>query len=827
MIDLRLLGTLDLRDADGRDLHGALAQPKRFALLAYLAAATPAGFHRRDRLVALLWPELDQEHARTALRKGVHALRSVLGETAVVGRGTEELGLAAGLIRCDSVEFERALDEQRPEDALERYRGDLLDGFFISGAPEFERWLERERTRLRARAAAAAWTLAQQRETQGDSLAALRLARRAVSLSPDDETAVRRLIALLDRLGDRAGALHAYQSFARQLQEDFAAEPSAETRALIDAVRQRVVAAARRGSDPPPLPAVRAPDPPPPPPAPALPAARRWGVRAAAVAVVVLGAGAWSARYWWPGYGRPVTTASAAAYQRYQEGTAAYARGDFAAAQRAFEVALGDDSAFAMAAFYAGLSASVRNDNDAYTRYLTTALRLAPHVRERERLLIRATWSDRQGNPDALALAESLTARFPDEAAGQGLLGSALIAVGDFLGAIPHLRIAAAADSASLRPGAPGPCPACQALQATWYAYFMADSLPAAERLARDWVRRQPGSAEAWQHLAMAFELENRLDQALTAIQTAATLRSGDLADAMQPITIAIRGARFAEADRRLRVLAADSSRAVRQEAAWNQAISLRYQGRLREALAAGLRFRRGGGPDAPVSAGLVEAQVLYEMGRGREAAALFDSIAAVAPLPYSRARAARNRAWYLTHAATARAAGTDTVGLDALADTIEAVGEQSNYGRDHLLHHHARGLSLLAQRRLAEAAEEFQRAEFSATGGFSRNNLELARVLLRLGRPAAAVPPLQAALRGPEEASGLYCTFTELHEALGQAFAAAGLRDSAAAHYRWVLAAWAHADPAFAARRAAVAARLAALARRPISDSPPRDATR
>jgi DNA-binding SARP family transcriptional activator len=822
MIDLRLLGTLDLRDADGRDLHGALAQPKRFALLAYLASTTPSGFHRRDRLVALLWPELDQEHARTALRKGVHALRTVLGEGAVVGRGAEELGLDPGVLRTDIVAFERALDEHRFEDALGLYRGDLLDGFFISGAPEFERWLERERVRLRARAAAAAWTLSEQRETQGDSLAALRLARRAVSLSPDDETAVRRLIALLDRLGDRAGALHAYQSFARQLQEDFAAEPSAETRALIDAVRQRVVAAGAHRL-PHPVPSL----PPSETAGPALPAVRRLGLRIAAAAVMVLGAGAWSARYWWPGYGRPVTTASAAAYQRYQEGTAAYARGDFTAAQRAFEVALGDDSTFAMAAFYAGLSASVRNDNDGYIRYLTTALRLAPHVRERERLLIRATWSDRQGNPDALALAESLTARFPDEAAGQGLLGSALIAVGDFLGAIPHLMIAAAADSASLRPGAPGPCPACQALQQTWYAYTMADSLGAAERLARDWVRRQPGSAEAWQHLAMSLEMQARLDQALTATQTAASLRSGDLADAILPTTIATRGARFAEADRRLRRLTTDSSPTVRREAYWNLSISLRYQGRLEESLREARRFRRGGGPGNPIGGAIPEAQVLLEMGRTRQAGALFDSIAAVAPLPYSAARAARNRTWYLTHAATARAAGGDTVGLDALADSIESVGEQSNYGRDHLLHHHVRGLSLVAQGRLAEAAEEFRRANFSWTGGFSRNNLELARAFLRLGRPAEAVPPLQAALHGPEEASGLYCTFTELHEALGRAFDAAGQPDSAVAHYRWVLAAWAHADPAFAPRRAAVAARFSALLRHPISGSPPPGAAR
>jgi len=33
--------------------------------------------------------------------------------------------------------------------ALDLYRGDLLEGFFIRGAPEFEQWLEDERARLK------------------------------------------------------------------------------------------------------------------------------------------------------------------------------------------------------------------------------------------------------------------------------------------------------------------------------------------------------------------------------------------------------------------------------------------------------------------------------------------------------------------------------------------------------------------------------------------------------------------------------------------------------------------------------------------------------
>lgn len=74
--------------------------------------------------------------------------------------------------------------------------------------------------------------------------------------------------------------------------------------------------------------------------------------------------------------------------------------------------------------------------------------------------------------------------------------------------------------------------------------------------------------------------------------------------------------------------------------------------------------------------------------------------------------------------------------------------------------------------------------------------------------------PSLQSALRGPLDASNLYVNRTELHELLAQAWDAMGVRDSAAAHYRIVMAAWGSADPPLAARVQAAKARVAALAR-------------
>src|SRR2546427_1189020 len=80
MIEFRLLGPLHLTDAQGREVQSLLTRPRRLALLAYLAAATPGRLHRRDSLLPLFWPELDQEHARAALRQALHVVRDALGD---------------------------------------------------------------------------------------------------------------------------------------------------------------------------------------------------------------------------------------------------------------------------------------------------------------------------------------------------------------------------------------------------------------------------------------------------------------------------------------------------------------------------------------------------------------------------------------------------------------------------------------------------------------------------------------------------------------------------------------------------------------------------
>ncbi|MEO8624115.1 MAG: BTAD domain-containing putative transcriptional regulator, partial [bacterium] len=228
MFRLHTFGSLDLIGPDGGSLDTILAQPKRSLLLAYLAAATPRGYQRRDVLVALFWPELDAERARGALRKALHFLRATLGD-AVITRG-DEVAVESSMLSCDTVEFERALGQGRLADAMALYRGDFLPGVYAKDAPDVERWIQAERSRLRALAARTAWNLAESAE-HNDAPGAARWAALSWSLAPDDEGALRKTMMLLDRVGAKAAALRAYDDFATSLAADFpGATPASATR---------------------------------------------------------------------------------------------------------------------------------------------------------------------------------------------------------------------------------------------------------------------------------------------------------------------------------------------------------------------------------------------------------------------------------------------------------------------------------------------------------------------------------------------------------------------------------------------------------------------
>jgi TolB-like protein/Flp pilus assembly protein TadD len=238
MIHLRTLGSVELLADGNRPVRALLGQPKRLILLTWLTTETDTGGCRRDTVLGLFWPELRDDHARGALRQALRFLRKSLGPDIIEGRGDEPIGIRIGAIDCDAVALQRAHAAGELEQAAELYRGEFLPGHFASNAaPELDDWLSRTRERLRELALEAARTLAKRCQLQGELTLATHWARRGLAIGPDDEESLRILIRALGLMGDRTGAMRAYENFARALARHYNVEPERETRELIHVVR--------------------------------------------------------------------------------------------------------------------------------------------------------------------------------------------------------------------------------------------------------------------------------------------------------------------------------------------------------------------------------------------------------------------------------------------------------------------------------------------------------------------------------------------------------------------------------------------------------------
>jgi DNA-binding SARP family transcriptional activator len=259
-LELAWLGTPEVRHAGA-----AVTFPTRkaLALLAYLAVE--GGMHSREKLSALFWPESDAEHGRTALRKTLAFLRSALRDTSdpqpspaaphlIVAREALGLNTASDLdldlqtlqtawtlahtpaVRLEDEARGRLLD--RLQAAVERYRGDFLEGFALSDAPAFDEWAGVQREVWRHRAQAVCERLVQLHSEAGEVQRAIDTVLRWLALDPLDEEAHRYLMQLHLRAGDRPAALRAYQACQAVLAAELGVEPAPETIALAERIRR-------------------------------------------------------------------------------------------------------------------------------------------------------------------------------------------------------------------------------------------------------------------------------------------------------------------------------------------------------------------------------------------------------------------------------------------------------------------------------------------------------------------------------------------------------------------------------------------------------------
>jgi DNA-binding SARP family transcriptional activator len=244
LASLKLFGGAYIETLAG-PLTGRATQRRRLALLALLAVSRGMS---REKLIAYLWPDQDVERSRHLLSDSVYRINKALGEDTVFAVG-DELRLSPQSLQSDVAGFEEALDQGRYDGAIGLYRGPFLDGFFLSDAPEFERWAERERNRLARLYATALESLAEEREREGEFLRATEWWYKVAAHDPLSRRIAMRLMKALDAAGERAAALQHAKVYETLFQQEFGAEVDPEVTALAEHLRSEPVGEAAHASE--------------------------------------------------------------------------------------------------------------------------------------------------------------------------------------------------------------------------------------------------------------------------------------------------------------------------------------------------------------------------------------------------------------------------------------------------------------------------------------------------------------------------------------------------------------------------------------------------
>jgi tetratricopeptide (TPR) repeat protein len=201
-----------------------------------IAASGDLGISR-DKLLFYFWPEGSEERSRHALTQTLYALRRDVGGLEIIA-GSSELRLARELITSDIAELDAALDAGQLERAAELYAGPFLDGVFLAGLPDFERWVEDERAKVARRVGGALESLGDEAVRRGDAVAAERWCRRLATLDPLNGRYALRLMESLAALGDRAGALRHARVHQALVEEQLGGQPDPAVIALAARLRE-------------------------------------------------------------------------------------------------------------------------------------------------------------------------------------------------------------------------------------------------------------------------------------------------------------------------------------------------------------------------------------------------------------------------------------------------------------------------------------------------------------------------------------------------------------------------------------------------------------
>ena len=833
---LLTLGRIALETPTGEDADLARRR-RKLALLAVLAlAAEPPS---REMLSGMFWGDEDPERARHSLSDALSSLRRVLGRDTIAGRSELVQLNARGQLRVDAIEMEQAFEAGDFARVCDLYQGPFLDNVTVDGSERFAEWATAMRERyasLFARAESARMAAAvgssrtapSRRRTMtlllGAGAGAVAAAAvvgimvaQSVHQAPS-RVGSTLIVALTDVRTDPADtslawlhdgleqmiaadlgrvtsvgviqpasvrevapartneALSAEKSIelARQLHADWAVSAAVSRRdgAYLVAITLRDVDSAI--------------------------ATRTYAVSGADILAVADEAAAKMLTTLDVGGSGPhlsdVETANTDAYRHFIRSEELVGEGKVPEAARELDAAIAVDSGFTSAI----IARSHIGLGEARVRLKPLLDRARSRMTDWDRLSEAIFYADHGGEPArAELLGRQLVSRYPRDP-------RAFMSVADMYAL--HAAYAPA-ESMYLRLIALdrfagqglGPCWACNAYGGLISVRRLRGDHAGEIDASRRWTALRPASAAAWLALANSLVLNGGLPASEAAY---ARYRQLTGETAFDPFTgrMLVTSRRLDQAEAYARRFLSSESK---EDAFELLQTVLRERGQFR--MAAGMMGAQAAGSNQGLV--LVYGHTLGALGGDSRARVVFERnvwhpSALSPPTAAEYGNDARGFTWHHALEADAIWPHADTSQLRALSDSIQRIGQWSYYARDWTIFHHVRGLLAERAAHFEEARDEFEEA-LSLVHGFTRTNIELARVNMRLGDPDRAIRVLREAYSEPIDAMGHYAPRSELDFQMARAFAQANRTDSARVYASYVRAAWVHADPEFQRRLA------------------------
>ncbi|CAN5912871.1 hypothetical protein BH11GEM1_BH11GEM1_02300 [soil metagenome] len=232
----RLITFGGLSVVNGTVTNGAANPRSRLAILAVIAATRGRGI-RREKLLAMFWPDSDDARARNALRQALFTMRRDLG-AAEVTVGLADLRLDPAALTSDVADFDGAMEAGHFADAVAVYAGPFLDGVYIRESPEFERWAEEQRQRRAGDYARALEELAAKCALEGDRHGAAEWWRWRAGHDPMSARVAKAFMEALADAGDVEAALRHAEVHSAMVRAELDTEPDPEVTRLAERLRR-------------------------------------------------------------------------------------------------------------------------------------------------------------------------------------------------------------------------------------------------------------------------------------------------------------------------------------------------------------------------------------------------------------------------------------------------------------------------------------------------------------------------------------------------------------------------------------------------------------